>query len=233
MSLLLRHLESSGQLAPADLEAATRHQRSAGGSLDTALLELGLLTPLQLDELLQAACGLPGAPVRLLERGPTRPWEHVPKDLVDIGWVIPLASEGGQLVAAVHPDLPDAKLGQLYRSIRGFSPVVAPECCLAKVAAERSGAIVSPRYAMLVLDYLQALRDRDAEPAAAPRPLRGPSDTNPVRPASGKSPAARQAGDPGLADPAAGPPRPHPSCAPASGARENRRGVATHLEGLA
>ena len=197
MSLLLRHLEANGSLPATDLEAATRHQRSAGGSLDTALLELGLVTPLQLDELLQAACGLPGAPVRLLERGPTRPWEHVPKDLVDIGWVIPLALDGGQIVAAVHPDLPDAKLGALYRQIRGFSPVVAPECCLAKVAAERSGAILSPRYAMLVLDYLQALRDRDAaadEPAPpAPRPLRGPSDTNPVRPASGKSPAARPA----------------------------------------
>ncbi|MBZ5708961.1 hypothetical protein [Nannocystis pusilla] len=158
MSLLLRHLEANGPLSRADLEAATRRQQQAGGSLDTAILELGLMTPLALDALLQSACGLPGAPVRLLERGPTRPWEHVPKDLVDIGWAMPLAAEDGRLIVAVHPDLPDAKLGQLYRLIRGFYPVVAPECCLAKVAVERTGAILAPRYALILLDYLEALR---------------------------------------------------------------------------
>ncbi|MCY1062539.1 hypothetical protein [Nannocystis sp. SCPEA4] len=158
MSLLLRHLEANGPLSRADLEAASRRQQQAGGSLDTAILELGLMTPLALDALLQSACGLPGAPVRLLERGPTRPWEHVPRDLVDIGWAMPLAAEEGRLIVAVHPDLPDAKLGQLYRLIRGFYPVVAPECCLAKVAVERTGAILAPRYALILLDYLEALR---------------------------------------------------------------------------
>jgi hypothetical protein len=158
VSLLLRHLEANGPLSRADLEAATRRQQQAGGSLDTAILELGLMTPLALDALLQSACGLPGAPVRLLERGPTRPWEHVPRDLVDIGWAMPLAAEDGRLIVAVHPDLPDAKLGQLYRLIRGFYPVVAPECCLAKVAVERTGAILAPRYALILLDYLEALR---------------------------------------------------------------------------
>ncbi|MFY0542263.1 hypothetical protein [Nannocystis pusilla] len=59
MSLLLRHLEANGPLSRADLEAATRRQQLAGGSLDTAILELGLMTPLQLDALLQSACGLP------------------------------------------------------------------------------------------------------------------------------------------------------------------------------
>ncbi|WP_434415741.1 hypothetical protein [Nannocystis pusilla] len=158
MSLLLRHLEANGPLSRADLEAATRRQQLAGGSLDTAILELGLMTPLQLDALLQSACGLPGAPVRLLERGPTRPWEHVPRDLVDIGWAMPLAQEDGRLIVAVHPDLPDAKLGQLYRMVRGFYPVVAPECCLAKIAVERTGSILAPRYALILLDYLEALR---------------------------------------------------------------------------
>ncbi|MDC0719283.1 hypothetical protein [Nannocystis bainbridge] len=158
MSLLLRHLEANGPLSRADLEAATRRQQQAGGSLDTAILELGLMTPVQLDHLLQSACGLPGAPVRLLERGPARPWEHVPRDLVDIGWAMPLVQEDGRLIVAVHPDLPDAKLGQLYRMVRGFYPVVAPECCLAKIAAERTGSILAPRYALILLDYLEAMR---------------------------------------------------------------------------
>ncbi|MFZ6183495.1 hypothetical protein [Nannocystis pusilla] len=175
MSLLLRHLEANGPLSRADLEAATRRQQLAGGSLDTAILELGLMTPLQLDALLQSACGLPGAPVRLLERGASRPWEHVPRDLVDIGWAMPLAQEDGRLIVAVHPDLPDAKLGQLYRMVRGFYPVVAPECCLAKIAAERTGSILAPRYALILLDYLEALRTASitislVPGAAEPRP---------------------------------------------------------------
>jgi hypothetical protein len=49
LSLLARHLASREILSPSDLEVALRRQQSAGGSLDTALLELGLLTPLQLD----------------------------------------------------------------------------------------------------------------------------------------------------------------------------------------
>ncbi|MCY0992345.1 hypothetical protein OV203_34725 [Nannocystis sp. ILAH1] len=184
MSLLLRHLEANGPLSRADLEAATRRQQLAGGSLDTAILELGLMTPLQLDALLQSACGLPGAPVRLLERGPTRPWEHVPRDLVDIGWAMPLAQEDGRLIVAVHPDLPDAKLGQLYRMVRGFYPVVAPECCLAKIAAERTASILAPRYALILLDYLEALRTASITislmpGAAEPRPSEaaGPADS--------------------------------------------------------
>lgn len=190
MSLLLRHLEAHGPLTRADLEAALRRQQQAGGSLDTAILELGLLPPLALDACLQAACGLPGAPVRLLERGPARPWEHVPKDLVDIGWAMPLAAEDGRLIVAVHPDLPDAKLGQLYRHVRGFYPVVAPECCLAKIAAERTGAILAPRYALILLDYLEALRgaavtvEYDGQapdvPVSTDRQVAGPRDRKSV-----------------------------------------------------
>src|SRR5690606_6270589 len=78
LSLLLRHFEAKGPLGPADLEAATRRQQLVGGSLDTAILELGLLAPRALDASLQAACGLPGAPLRLIERGPIRPWGLIP-----------------------------------------------------------------------------------------------------------------------------------------------------------
>jgi len=166
LSLLRSYLEANAILSSAQLEAATRHQQAQGGSLDTALLELGLLGPAELDLHLGRACGLPTVPARLLETGPTRPWGQVPRALLDIGWAMPLALEDGHVLVAVHPDLPDARLGQLYRQIRGFMPMVAPECCLAKLAAERSNAIVAPRFAMLVLDVLDALQARDAAPAA-------------------------------------------------------------------
>ncbi len=162
MSLLRSYLEANALLTAADLEVAVRHQQSQGGSLDTALLELGLLTAAELDLHLGRACGLPTVPARLLETGAVRPWQLVPKALVDIGWAMPLAIEDGNVLVAVHPDLPDARLGALYRQIRGFMPMVAPECCLAKLAAERSGGIVAPRHAMLVLDVLDALQARDA-----------------------------------------------------------------------
>ena len=85
----------------------------ARGRVDTAILARGLRTPVALDALLQSACGLPSAPVRLLERAATRPWEHVPRDLVDIGWAMPLAAEDGRLIVAVHPDLPDSTVTML------------------------------------------------------------------------------------------------------------------------
>jgi hypothetical protein len=173
LSLLRSYLESNNLLSPADLEVAVRHQNQQGGSLDTALLELGLVTAAELDAHLGAACGLPTPPARLIETGPTRPWGHVPKALLDIGWVMPLAIEDGQVFVAVHPDLPDNRLGQLYRQIRGLQPMVAPECVLAKLAAERGGGIVAPRYAMLVLDVVDALHARDAAHAA---PASGPHD---------------------------------------------------------
>ena len=85
MSLLRSYLEANSVLSPAQLEVATRHQQAHGGSLDTALLELGLLGAGDLDLHLGRACGLPTVPSRLLETGPTRPWGHVPKALLDIG----------------------------------------------------------------------------------------------------------------------------------------------------
>jgi hypothetical protein len=201
LSLLRSYLEANSVLSPAQLEVATRHQQAHGGSLDTALLELGLLGAGDLDLHLGRACGLPTVPSRLLETGPTRPWGHVPKALLDIGWAMPLALEDGNVLVAVHPDLPDARLGQLYRQIRGFMPMVAPECCLAKLAAERSNGIVAPRFAMLMLDVLDALQAREAAaaPPGAPVPEDRSSarhDTAASRPASPSSSAAKSGTSP-------------------------------------
>ena len=217
MSLLRSYLESNAILPASDLEAAARHQHAQGGSFDTALLELGLLTAADLDQHLGQACGLPTVPARLLETGPTRPWGHVPKALLDIGWVLPLALEDGQLLAAVHPDLPDARLGQLYRQIRGFTPMVTPECCLAKLSAERTGGIVAPRHAMLVLDVLDALHTREASGTtlvgvAIPAP--GAPQNAPAAPAPAAFTIPYAAAGPQLAVHAEGPAGPPPPSRP-------------------
>ena len=197
MSLLRSYLESNAILGASDLEAAARHSQAQGGSLDTALLELGLLTAAELLTHLHGACGIPVVPARLLETGPTRPTGHVPKAMLDIGWVLPLALEDGDVLCAVHPDLPDARLGQLYRQIRGFRPLVAPECCLAKLNAERTGSIVAPRFAMLVLDVLDALESQSKSgttlvgvPVATPAPPASPPAPAAPEPASANAPVA-------------------------------------------
>ena len=203
MSLLRSYLEANSILSPAQLEAATRHQQAQGGSLDTALLELGLLSAGDLDLHLGRACGLPTVPARLLETGPTRPWGHVPKALLDIGWAMPLALEDGHVLVAVHPDLPDARLGQLYRQIRGFMPMVAPECCLAKLAAERSNGIVAPRFAMLMLDLLDALQQRESEADTAVPEDRSTGDDAPADQSSTAATGDRPASDSASDQPAA------------------------------
>ncbi len=162
MSRLQVHLQSSGKLDEDSLAAAVAHQHAEGGSLDTALLELGLMTALELDTALPTACGLPAVPSALLERTTNRPWEAIPPDLQEVGWVFPLARDGTRVLAATHPDLPDDRLGKLYREVAGFSPMVTAECCMARLHAERSGTFMAARYAELAVRYLELLKRRDS-----------------------------------------------------------------------
>lgn len=161
MSRLQVYLQSSGKLADEVLAEAVSHQHAEGGSLDTALLELGLATPLEVDALLPDACGLPAVPSYLLERTSNRPWEAIPPDLQEVGWVLPVAREGERVLAATHPDLPDDRLGKLYREVPGFTPMVTAECCMARLHAERSGTFMAARYADLAVRYLELLKRRD------------------------------------------------------------------------
>lgn len=160
MSHLRKYIEQTGVLAPEHLDAALRRQQIYGGSLDTVLLELGVCDARTLGELLTQSCGLEVAPAELLENGLTRPWDRVPSELVDIGWAAPLAIHDHRVVVAVHPDLPNERLGELYRSVDGVLPFVTPECCLEKVASERSKSVVPQRYAVLCAAYVNALRQR-------------------------------------------------------------------------
>jgi hypothetical protein len=157
---LRRYLEQTGAVAPEQLDAALRRQQIYGGSLDTVLLELEICDPQTLNEMLAQACGLPVVPVELLDNGIERPWGALPNELVEIGWAAPLTKAKERIVAAVHPDLPNERLGELYRALPGVVPLVTPECCLEKVAAERVQSVVPQRYAVLCAGYVSALRRR-------------------------------------------------------------------------
>lgn len=160
MTHLRRYLDQTGALPPEQLDAALRRQQIYGGSLDTVLLELEICDPHTLNELLAQACGLPIVPVELLDNGIDRPWDRVPEELVEIGWAVPLTDDKGQLWVGVHPDLPNERLGALYRSVPGVRPMVTPECCIEKIAAEHTRSVVPQRYAVLCVSYVSALRRR-------------------------------------------------------------------------
>ncbi len=157
MSELIRHLRNTGTVDPQQLDAAFRRQQIYGGSLDTVLLELSYVTPARMDELLALACGLPPVPAHMFDPR-VRPWESLPKELVDLGWVMPLDVVDGKLHAAVHPELGDDKLAQLRRSVPGVVPMVTAECCLARLASERTGSVIPQRYAVLAMSYVDELR---------------------------------------------------------------------------
>src|SRR5690606_4570165 len=129
----------------------------------------------QIGDYLTAASGLPLAPIEHLTASGPRPWSRVPADLLQIGWAVPLVEEAGHLWVAVHPDLPDDRLGALYRSVPGAHVVVAPECCLEKIAAERDGSVVPQRFAVLSVAYVASRRHATAAVRAGAQPSGGPS----------------------------------------------------------
>ncbi|MBC8070811.1 MAG: hypothetical protein IAG13_20965, partial [Deltaproteobacteria bacterium] len=160
MSHLRRYLERTAALPADELDMAVRRQQIYGGSIDSVLLELELVDAHTLGELLVHACGLPLAPFEMIDDERDRPWAALPDDVLEIGWAVPLVERGDQVWIAVHPDLPNERLGALYRAVPNVHPFVIPECCLEKIAAERSSSVVPQRYAVLCVAYLSALRRR-------------------------------------------------------------------------
>lgn len=167
MSSLLHQLRRSGLIDPASLDAATRRQQIYGGSLDTVLLELGLIEAAALDAELSVALGMPSAPAHLLEPQEHRPWSAVPSAVTDLGWAMALARTGDTTVVAVHPEIPDEQLDQVRAAPTALELVVTAECVLARIASERTGALTPQRYAVLAARYVQALGGQ-AEAATAP-----------------------------------------------------------------
>jgi hypothetical protein len=162
VSQLLRQLRESGAVDDQALQSAMRRQQIYGGSLDTVLLELDLIEAHVLDAQLAAANRCGSVPVAVLEPGPERPWDALPRELVDLGWTMPLRRHLGRIQVAVHPEIPDERRALLERSVEHVEVLVTCEAGLAKLAAERTGSVMPQRYAVLALKWLHALRK--AEP---------------------------------------------------------------------
>jgi hypothetical protein len=181
VSQLLQQLRASNVLDAKALESALRRQQIYGGSLDTVLLELDLLSAPALSKLLALANNCEPIPVALLEPGPERPWDALPKPLLDLGWAMPLRRHMGHIQVAIHPEIPIEQRNQLERSVEHVQVFVTCEACLAKLAAERRSSVMPQRYAVLALKWTQALKREqpEPEPAAPAAPWLTAPDTAP------------------------------------------------------
>jgi HEAT repeat protein len=177
---LRSHLEAHAVVTPADLRGACARAEIYGGGLDTALLELGLLAPSELDAALSAARGLPSAPAELLRAQP-RPWDRLDPRWYERRLVAPLAVRDDRLWVAIHPELSDDDLSALCSEQAALEVTVTAECCLRQLLSERAPA--PARYLALADRYLRALTlttDPDppalvAEPEAQAEPPRDPA----------------------------------------------------------
>ncbi|HRI10396.1 MAG TPA: hypothetical protein PKW35_21400, partial [Nannocystaceae bacterium] len=159
------YLDAAEALAPTDLHHAITRAAIYGGSLDTALLELGLVDPHGLEAILAAAHGLPTTPPELLAPR-RRPWERLAPRWIEERLAAPLAALDDRLWIAVHPDLPSDALAQLWQEESALEVTVTAECCLRRVLAEQTGEALSARHAVLAATYLRTLRPPSA--AASP-----------------------------------------------------------------
>ncbi|MFV8753250.1 hypothetical protein ACNOYE_22100 [Nannocystaceae bacterium ST9] len=213
MSQLLRQLRESHAVDEQALQSASRRQQIYGGSLDTVLLELELIDPVELDAQLAVANRCISVPIAVLEPGPERPWELLPRELVDLGWAMPLRRHHGRIQVAIHPEIPDDRRALLERSVEHVEIFVTCEACLAKLAAERSGSVMPQRYAVLALTWIHRLRrtqtaapERDPDAPRIERPQAAPWMTVPPNTAPYTMPppqelSQRKPAEPKLAEP--------------------------------
>lgn len=179
-----------GWLSPEDLRDANNRQAIYGGSFDTALLELEVLTPPELMAALRAARGIETTPPELLTPGHERPWEEMPDAWLLARDAVPLAVLGGRLWVAVDPDLPEDRLGALRTSLPKAVVTVTASACVQQIADERRGHS-NPHDLLLTTTILEALY------AAAP-PEEVAEVAAPV--AAARAEASRRAVDPGDSD---------------------------------
>ncbi|MCX5732234.1 MAG: hypothetical protein NTY18_12990, partial [Deltaproteobacteria bacterium] len=165
---LLARLVADGALSRADAErVATRHEQ-AGGSIDTALLELRLVARSRLSELLARVTGLPPAPETAFATPDPRARRVFPAKVAERHGIAPFALDGRDLsVVTTYP--PDAGLLDEIGFLLSLHlrPHVAPEW--------RVRALVHQLYGTPLPERLSALSNPPERPrveeASAPIPV--------------------------------------------------------------
>lgn len=94
---LARLLVEEGAVAAEAMSRALARQREAGGALDTALLELGLIGEDALVDALARASGLPPAPESAWTSLDPRAWRVFPSKVAERHGLVPFALEGRSL----------------------------------------------------------------------------------------------------------------------------------------
>jgi len=161
---LLARLVADGALSRGDAERVVARQDQAGGSTDTALLELGLVPRSRLTEMLARVTGLPAPPESAFASPDPRARRVFPAKVAERHGIAPFALDGRDLsVVTTYP--PDVGLLDeigflLSLHLRAH---VAPEW--------RVRSLVQKLYGTPLPERLAALSSApDREPAPEPRP---------------------------------------------------------------
>jgi len=201
---LAQLLVDEGAVAASDVDRAQARQREAGGTLDSALLELGLISEEQLLGLLSRASDLPAAPLSAYEAVDARARRVFPSKVAERHGLAPFALDGRELsLVATHP----LDLGLLdeisFMLSLHLSPHVGPEWRVRGLIHRLYGSSLSPRLQRLagggptVPAPPQTPPAPPPEPTPAQAPAPAPADRPgmPVRP-PGFTGFARDAGEP-------------------------------------
>lgn len=173
---LLSLLVADGALSRRDAERAVARQEQAGGSMDTALLELRLVPRSRLTEMLARVTGLAAPPEAAFEAPDPRARRVFPAKVAERHGIAPFALDGRDLsVVTTYP--PDAGLLDEIGFLLSLHlrPHVAPEWRVRSLVQKLYGTPLPERMAALSSgserDLVEELREAEAAsvPVAAPR----------------------------------------------------------------
>ncbi len=166
-------LLEEGMVSPEGLQRALARQKEAGGSLDTALLELGLVAEHQLVAALARASDLPAAPLSAYEQVDARARRVFPSKVAERHGLAPFALDGRELslVATCPVDLALLDEVSFMLSLH-LAPHVGPEWRVRSLIQRLYGGALPPRLARLADQA--AARGTSPGVVAAPAPIAPP-----------------------------------------------------------
>jgi len=158
-------LVEAGAASAADVQRALERQRQAGGALDTALLELGVVDEGTVVRFLARASGLPPAPLDI-DLDPSLRGVF-PARVAERHGLAPFRVKGGELsLLATHPiDLSGLEELSFMLSV-SLVPHVAPEWRVRSLMAQLYGGELSARFAA-VAERVSAGRAPASPPATS------------------------------------------------------------------
>jgi hypothetical protein len=150
MSRLSSLLVQDGALPVKRMEQAFQRQVIYGGSLDTILLEMDVLTEEAIVGYLSRASGIPAAPLDLLSRADPLAARALTRAVAERFAVAPLAVVDGRLRVVVN-DPPEHAWTQALARATGFSvdPLISTEIRLYQLLERQYGQPLPPRLAAL------------------------------------------------------------------------------------